>query len=249
MNDSSHDSMVMCPVRTRKEKMIPELGFLFVNPVEAGGALSRIISEGGSKRFLFNSKLCVNKAETLFVAGPAIGAPMAVLSMEKLIVLGAKRIVLVGWCGALLETLKVGDIILPGQALCGEGTSHYYSENQAPQPSANVLSGLRAVLSQSELPWQEGRVWSTDAPYRESRSLLSSLQMKHNIAAIDMEYSALCTVAQFRHIEFAACMLVSDELWQNNWKPGFTTSLFRQRSQQLTGLLLAACGLGLYAPT
>jgi uridine phosphorylase len=174
---------------------------------------------------------------------------MAVLSMEKLIVLGAKRIVLVGWCGALLETLKVGDIILPGQALCGEGTSHYYSENQAPQPSANVLSGLRAVLSQSELPWQEGRVWSTDAPYRESRSLLSSLQMKHNIAAIDMEYSALCTVAQFRHIEFAACMLVSDELWQNNWKPGFTTSLFRQRSQQLTGLLLAACGLGLYAPT
>ena len=241
--------MVMHPIRTRKEKAIPKFGFLFVNPAEAGGALSRIIREGGRKRFLFNSTLCVNEAETFFVAGPAVGAPMAVLSMEKLIVLGAKRIVLVGWCGALMETLKVGDIILPRQALCGEGASHYYSQDQEPEPSANVLSGLRSVLSRNVMPWQEGRIWSTDAPYRESRNLLSSLRMKHNIAAIDMEYSALCTVAQFRHIEFAACMLVSDELWQNSWKPGFSTVPFRQRSQQLSGLLLATCGLDLLAPT
>jgi len=243
MNDSSHDSMVMSPLRSRKEKVIPELGFFFVNPTEASGALSKVVSEGGNKRFLFNSTLCVNEAETFFVAGPAVGAPMAVLSMEKLIVLGAKRIVLVGWCGALRETLKVGDILLPRQALCGEGTSRYYSGDQEPEPSANMLSGLREVLTQNGMLWQEGRVWSTDAPYRESRNLLSSLQMKHNIAAIDMEYSALCTVAYYRQIEFAACMLVSDELWENNWKPGFTTVPFRQRSQQLLGLLLGPCGL------
>jgi uridine phosphorylase len=234
----------MHPVRARREKKIPEIGFLFVNPTEARYAVSKVVSEGGSKRFLFNSNLCVNEGGTFFVAGPSVGAPMAVMSMEKLIVLGAARIVLVGWCGGLQQNLTVGDIVLPGQALCGEGTSHYYSQDQEPKPSGNVVAWLRATLSRKEMPWQEGRVWSTDAPYRESRPLLASLQSNWKIIAIDMEYSALCTVALFRGIEFAACMLVSDELWRQEWRPEFSTPSFQIRSQQLLCLLLDSAALG-----
>lgn len=244
MNGHNHNNMVMHPVRAGKEKMIPEEGFLFVNPAEASYAVNKVVGEGGSKRFLFNSTLCVNGRGTFFVAGPAVGAPMAVLSMEKLIVLGARKIILVGWCGALQQVLRVGDVLLPGQALCGEGTSHYYSQNAEPKPSETALIQLRATLSRAGMAWQEGRVWSTDAPYRESRDLLARLSTDQKIAAIDMEYSALCTVAHFRGIDFAACMLVSDELWQNEWKPGFATLPFRQKSQQLSELLLDSFGLG-----
>jgi len=244
MNDHNHNNMVMHPVRAGKEKKIPEMGFLFVNPAEASYAVNKVVGEGGSKRFLFNSTLCVNGDGTFFVAGPAVGAPMAVLSMEKLIVLGARKIILVGWCGALPQVLRVGDVLLPGQAMCGEGTSRYYSQNSEPEPSVSLLASLRAMLSRAGMAWQEGRVWSTDAPYRESRDLLASLRRDQKIAAIDMEYSALCTVAHFRGIEFAACMLVSDELWQSEWKPGFATFPFRQKSQQLSDLLLASFGLG-----
>jgi hypothetical protein len=59
-----------------------------------------------------------------------------------------------------------------------------------------------------------------------------------------MEYSALCTVARFRGIDFAAAMLVSDEIWQQQWRPGFTTSAFQRRSQELAEVLmegLAGC--------
>jgi purine-nucleoside phosphorylase len=90
------------------------------------------------------------------------------------------------------------------------------------------------------VPWQEGRVWSTDSPYRESRDLLARLGQEQGIVAIDMEYSALCTVALFRGIEFAALMLVSDELWEKEWRPGFSTPTFRRRSQEMSVVLMAA---------
>lgn len=242
MHDHNREDVIMHPVRARKEKMLPEAGLLFVNPAEARYAMSRVIADGGKKRFLFNSSLCVNCNEDFFVAGPAVGAPMAVLCLEKLIVLGARRILLVGWCGALLQELEVGNVLLPGQALCGEGSSKYYSSDCEPRPSADLIAWLRETLSQSGVPWQEGRVWSTDAPYRESRELLARLRQEQDVAAIDMEYSALCTVALFRGIEFAACMLVSDELWRKEWKPGFATPAFRRRSQELLELLMAAIG-------
>jgi len=244
MNDHDHDNTVMHPVRARREKKIPEMGFLFVNPAEASYAVNKVVTEGGGKRFLFNSTLCVHGEREFFVAGPAVGAPMAVLSMEKLVVLGARKIVMVGWCGALRRDLRAGDVLLPGQALCGEGTSRHYRQNPEPEPSANVLGWLRAALSRAGMAWQEGRVWSTDAPYRESRDLVAKLLRDQKIAAIDMEYSALCTVALFRGIEFGACMLVSDELWQSEWKPGFATLPFRQKSQHLSELLLDGYGPG-----
>ncbi|MBA3006198.1 MAG: nucleoside phosphorylase [Proteobacteria bacterium] len=240
MSDHEEEDVVMHPLRGRKEKVIPAAGIFFVNPAEATSAMNTMITGGGKKRFLFNSMLCVYGDETFFVAGPAVGAPMAVLCMEKLIVLGARRIILVGWCGALQQGLEVGSVLLPGQALCGEGTSHYYSSDQGPKPSAPLISWLRDTLSRRMVPWQEGRVWSTDAPYRESRDLLARLHKEQNIVAIDMEYSALCTVALFRGIEFASLMLVSDELWQKEWKSGFSTPAFRRRSQEMSGVLMGA---------
>lgn len=238
MNDQTSDNVVMHPYRGRKEKAIPEVGLLFVNPPEAVSALGKIVAAGGKKRFLFNSSLAVNDKESFFAAGPAVGAPMAVLCLEKLIALGARRIILVGWCGALQPTLEVGNVLLPGQALCGEGTSRYYSSEHEPQPSLSLTASLRAILDRQGMTWQEGRVWSTDAPYRESRDLLARLRQEQDIAAIDMEYSALCTVARFRGVDFAALMLVSDEIWQEQWLPGFVTPAFRLRSQELAGFLM-----------
>lgn len=230
----------MHPLRGRKEKTIPATGILLVNPGEASNAMEKIVAAGGKRRFLFNSALGVNGDETFFVAGPAVGAPMAVLCLEKLIVLGARRIILVGWCGALQQGLGVGTVLVPGQAWSGEGTSRYYSSEQGPEPSAHLIAWLRETLTRKGIAWQEGRVWSTDAPYRESRELLAGLRRGQDIVAIDMEYAALCTVALFRGIEFAALMLVSDELWRKEWKPGFSAPAFRRQSQELPELLMGA---------
>ncbi len=228
------EDIIMHPRREKGEKIVPARGLFFVNPAEASYAIDLVLGEGGSRRFLFHSALAVNADSTFFVAGPAIGAPMAAMTLEKLIALGAERVIMGGWCGALDRELKIGDCLLGGTAYCGEGTSRYYGGEEYVEPANSLVARLQESIIESTV----GSVWSTDAPYRESRSMFAALVAKYQIAGVDMEYSALCSVADFRNIEFAGAFLVSDELWADEWRPGFTRKSFRKKSHQLTRILL-----------
>ncbi|WP_457577388.1 nucleoside phosphorylase [Desulfomarina sp.] len=226
------------PRRGKREPAIPEVGLLLVNPGEAEKAHFCVRNSGGESRFLFNSNLSVNSEKGFFVAGPSIGAPMATMTLEKLIALGAKKIILFGWCGAIAEKMAVGDIILPNGAVAGEGTSRYYLESDEISPSQNLLSRLERFFNQHDYSTETGKIWSTDAIYRESRRQLFSLRDKKNVVGVDMEFSALCSVAQFRRAEFAAVLVVSDELYHAGWKPGFAATVFKRTCRDAIGLLL-----------
>lgn len=197
-------------------------------------ALALLLKKGGERRFLFHSGLVVSPGNDYFIAGPAVGAPMAVMTLEKLIALGASTVIMSGWCGALTEKLRVGDTLLGGAAHSGEGTSCYYSTETICQPSPVLLQRLKNAMGEiAPFP-----IWSTDAPYRESRQMLEAMVQRHNIGGVDMEYSALCTVAAFRGINFSAIFLVSDELWQKEWSAGFTGKAFKQKSNAQINMLI-----------
>ena len=173
-----------------------------------------------------------------FVAGPAIGSPMAVLTMEKLIALGAKRIILFGWCGAISKTLKVGDVLVPREAFSGEGTSRYYFPDTPLRPDPNLSDQIVKVFADKGIAVKRDCVWSTDAVYREDRRMLKKLCLEKGVGAVDMEFSALCAVAKFRKIQFAAVLTVSDELWGNSWRPGFSKPIFIEKKQAALNQLL-----------
>ncbi|MDJ0622867.1 MAG: nucleoside phosphorylase [Desulfocapsaceae bacterium] len=233
------DDIIIHPLRTRKDEEIPTYGLLFVNPGEAKTAVNSIVERGGRRSFIHNSNLAISAAADFFVAGPAIGAPSAVLLLEKLIVLGAKKIVLVGWCGSIDRANVIGDLIVPRGAVCGEGTSPYYSDDSYPLPSAAAVTMIKNELTRSGLTWKDdGRIWSTDAPYRESRKHLQRLNLEEDVVGVDMEFSALCTVGAFRGIEFAAVLVVSDELFRESWRPGFKEERFRKNCRLLMDCLL-----------
>jgi nucleoside phosphorylase len=236
--DTNEADIVIHPVRRKRENAVPETGLLLVNPSEARYGMEAALAAGGQMRPLYNSNLCVNESQGYFIAGPAIGAPMAAMTMEKLIALGARRIILFGWCGSMRDSLGIGDLLLPNRALSGEGTSSYYVSGPPPASSPILLELLKTLLKRYSMPWGEGCVWSTDAPYREKRSALRSLQQENDVSAVDMEYSALCSVAFFRKIDFAALLLVSDEVWDVNWNPGFSRGEFRARSRKLIDIFL-----------
>lgn len=224
---SSHDDILIHPRREKGEKEIPLVGILLVNPSEARIGMQMLLDAGGEKRFLFHSELAVSKSGDFFVAGPAIGAPMATMTLEKLIVLGAKTVLMYGWCGAISPEYKVGDILLGGNAHCGEGTSRYYSSADVCKPSARFVKRVEDSFSLSG----PESLWTTDAVYRESRKMFQQLASRYNVCGVDMEYSALCAVATFRKIDFAALFLVSDELWQEQWCPGFAGKAFKKKSR------------------
>lgn len=245
MKAISDDNIIIKPLRNKKEKTLPENGLLLVNPSEASECLRQLKETGGESRFLFNSGMVVAAESSFFVAGPAIGAPMAVLSLEKMIALGAKRVILFGWCGAISKNLKVGDILVPARAVSGEGTSRYYSPDFPITPDSGLSAQVEKVLTGNGLTVFRDYVWSTDAIYREDRRMLESLYVQQKVGAVDMEYSALCAVANFRKIAFTAVLTVSDELWGNSWKPGFKKKRFKDNKQTaLQQLLERICHFG-----
>lgn len=226
------------PRKGRREKEIPGNGLILVNPSEAQNAHRRWREMGGEARQLFNAELTVDASGRRFVAGPSIGAPMAVITLEKLIVLGAQEIVLFGWCGALSGALRVGDLLLPTSAISGEGTSSHYPHVLPIAPAVESTNRLGAWLQEKGMPFQSGCVWSTDAVFRENRHTLSSLREQHGVVAVDMEFSALCVVAAFRKIALAAILVVSDELSEHQWRPGFTSPQFLTTKVAVLDLLL-----------
>lgn len=229
----SNDDAIIIPRQGRNEKLLPRTGIVLINPNEAALGHALVVEQGGEMRRFPHSKLSVNAGRNC-VAGPAVGAPIAAMVVEKLIALGVDRIFMLSWCGALAPDLKIGDVVIGGNPLSGEGTSQYYRTGVPAAPSPRLSTMLMQWASDNDLEPLSGRIWSTDAPYRESRALLEKLRHDENVIGIDMEYSALCSVCTYRGVEFAALFLVSDELLGEKWKPGFKDQEFQEINKRLT---------------
>ncbi len=234
----NHDCVIN-PERGRGEPILPEVGVLAVNPTEAPVLAAHAKETGMQRSFLFHSNLYYS--EQLFIAGPAVGAPVAVMCLEKLIALGAKKVILYGWCGSLQEELRALDVLLPTEALSEEGTSAHYMDEQVPVAASPALhKELGEILATADFSYQSGKIWTTDAPYRETRTKIAEYAAQ-GIFGVDMECSALCAVAAFRGVELAAVMLVSDEVWRQPWQPQFSRKAFKRKSRNLLNLIVTRC--------
>ncbi len=233
------DDVLIKPGRVPGDPRLGSLGLLIVNPGEAQTATKLSRKRNWQQHFFFNSSLFLAPAlegnRVTFWAGPAVGAPMAVMALEKLIALGAEKIIVFGWCGSLVQELQVGRLLLPTWAWSEDGTSTHYPHEGRPRSSAALRSQLRDHLESFD-HLTEGPIWTTDAPYRETRAKVKYFQ-EQGLVAVDMEFSALCTVAAYRNVELAAVMLVSDELWQDSWQAGFRNKSFKKKSHTVLELL------------
>jgi len=172
------------------------------------------------------------------LAGPFIGAPQAVMGLEKLIAMGAERILMLGWCGSLQPFLKIGDFVIPTHALSEEGTSqHYPTALKRPISDLALNRMLETALEERKTPFTKGRIWTTDAIYRETPEKVTAYQQQ-NILAVEMEVSALLAVASFRAVQLSALLVVSDELFDLKWVPGFSNSRLKKGSRDAAELLL-----------
>jgi purine-nucleoside phosphorylase len=140
----------------------------------------------------------------------------------------------------LQPSLKIGDLVIPTHAIPEEGTSpHYPTSPENPPSDAGLNRILETALKEIKTPFTKGPIWTTDAIYRETPEKVTAYQQQ-NILAVEMEVSALLAVSSFRSVQLAALLVVSDELSQLKWVPGFSSSLLKERSRVAAELLLAA---------
>ena len=236
--------MIINPAKERGDPELPAAGLLLINPSEANAALRLAKSRNVKAHSLFNSRLMLIPASaqenSIFMAGPAVGAPMAALTLEKLIALGAEKVIVFSWCGSMANTLGIGDILLPTWAVSTEGTSAHYPSSKRPESHAPTRQLLADGLRSLGFAVQTGPVWSTDAPYRERLVQIAKLEQE-GILGVDMEFAALAAVAAFRKVVLSAVFLVSDELWSGTWKPGFRSKEFKHRSGKILQFLTDFC--------
>jgi uridine phosphorylase len=200
--------------------------------------------ESGAYRNLFTSRLYVSDPSTVgpCLTGPFVGAPYATMVLETLIAWGARKIFFIGWCGSISKNVQIGDIIIPSAAVIDEGTSRHYQNPDTPlsYPSEPMLSRLRAEMSLNQVRFHSGTVWSTDAIYRETPPQVEYYQRRGAIA-VDMEISALFTVARFRQVDLGAVAVVSDELGSFKWRPGFKMDEFKRGRAAACRVLKDVC--------
>lgn len=162
------------------------------------------------------------------VVGPMIGAPYAAMIVESLGVWGVEKIIFLGWCGAVAHRVKAGDIIVPDSAMVDEGTSGHYCDPscRVALPARPLTHLARLALQHHGAPFHDGAVWTTDAIFRETAEKVKHYQEKGALA-VEMELSAVFTVAGFREMEAVGILVVSDELSDYQWRPGFRTPAFK----------------------
>jgi uridine phosphorylase len=161
-----------------------------------------------------------------------IGAPAAVLALEPLLLSGAKKILILGFCGSLVRRLSISDAVVITKARSDEGTSkHYVPGKKVFRPAKEFSRDVENRLSDRGLSYSRCSLVSTDAPYRETGEWLEKFQ-RLGAEGVDMEAAAVFALAEFYGIEAAALMIISDELWGGSWKSGFGKFLIEKRAEK-----------------
>lgn len=159
----------------------------------------------------------ISHEKDLVVIHLAPGAPLASTTVEEIASLGVERILLLGTAGSINHKAKFNDVIICSKALRDEGTSyHYTKKGHYSYPSKDLTNQLKGKLQKDGLSYIYGPSWTTDAPYTETVAEIERYSSL-GILTVEMEASAVFTVAGIRGVEAAAVFSVSDELHGESW--------------------------------
>ena len=143
---------------------------------------------------------------------PGVGAPLAVLHLERAIVSGVRRVMACGGAGALASGLALGHVLVPTAAIRDEGTSHHYvpaSREIRTKPAA--VAAAVAVLDEHDVPYTLGMTWTTDAPFRETAAKIAA-RRDEGCISVEMETAAFLAVTHARGIAFAQYLYAGDDV-------------------------------------
>lgn len=161
------------------------------------------------------------EGQVAIAANFGIGSPAAAVVLEELIAWGVKEFISMGMAGSLHKDLPPGSLVLCNSAYRDEGTSHHYlPAGDAALPDPELTSALGKALRARGLSFVEGPTWTTDAIYRETPLEVVSYR-DLGALVVEMEASALFTIAKFRGVKIASCFSVSDTLAELEWRPEF----------------------------
>jgi uridine phosphorylase len=146
-----------------------------------------------------------------------VGAAGCVAVLEDIFAMGVEKIILFGTCGVLNGDIKDCSIIIPNVAMRDEGTSfHYAPASDEIRVNKKYQDEFIKILEQHNCSYTIGKVWTTDACYRETRQKVDR-RKESGCICVDMECSAVAALADFREKEVFQFFYAADNLDNENW--------------------------------
>src|SRR5579859_8064531 len=128
----------------------------------------------------------------------AVGGPFAVLVAEELAASGARLVISISSAGQVLPLARPPYFVLIQKAWRDEGTSlHYQAATEWSNLQPHLAARLTPALSGLDEPVLTGNSWTTDAPFRETRSAIAAARAA-GVHAVEMEAASLYAYAAAR---------------------------------------------------
>jgi DeoD family purine-nucleoside phosphorylase len=144
--------------------------------------------------------------EPLSVQSTGMGGPSTAIVVEELIGLGARDLIRIGTCGALVEGLELGELVAASTAIAADGASRALGAGARPAADPGLTAALVAGGA------QRVTAVSTDLFY-DPRKRIADSWVLEGASVVEMEAAAIFTLADRHEGVRAACLLaVSDVL-------------------------------------
>ncbi|PIE78378.1 MAG: phosphorylase [Candidatus Delongbacteria bacterium] len=195
---------ISCFAQTTFNRLVDELGAEIISYV--GCANGRI------PLYKANYK---NKEFVLYMS--SVGAASNIGNLEGIIARGVEKFIIFGTCGVLDSSISDYSIVIPNCAVRDEGISYHYAKSSDEIiVNKKYIDKFVDLLNQYNFNYKIGKVWTTDAFYRETAKKVERRKAMGCIC-VDMECSAIFALAEFRGVDVFQFFYAADNLDGIKW--------------------------------
>lgn len=157
----------------------------------------------------------IYKGKKVSVQGTGMGIPSISIYVNELIrEYGVKSLIRVGSCGAIQKDMHVRDVILAMTASTDSNMNRltFSGIDYAPCANFELLYNAFQIGTERGMDIKAGNVLSADVFYRDNMDLVQKLG-EHGVLAVEMETTALYTLAAKYDAKALSILTVSDHIF------------------------------------
>lgn len=155
------------------------------------------------------------KGKRISVQGSGMGVPSISIYINELMnEYDVKNLIRVGTCGGIVDDVSIRDVILAQGATTDSQVNRmtFGGIDYAPLASFDLLQRAVATAEQYDVKRHVGNVFTSDTFYRDDGGKTNELLAKYNVLAVEMETSALYTLAAKYKRNALSILTVSDHV-------------------------------------
>ncbi len=173
------------------------------------------------------------------IQGTGMGIPSISIYLHELIhEYKVKNLIRVGTCGGIQEYLELGQVLL-AMGACSDSATNQLAFDKiqyAPIASYPLLWGANQAAESMNIDCLVGNIYSTDLFYLDDPHRYDQL-IAHDVMAVDMETSALYTIAAREGCRALSVLTVSDHIITG------AKSSSQEREQKYMDMMKIALGI------